>query len=167
MLELYPFIFKDWLHLKIHPSLTLVSSFLTLVKGGPQKRKHRNNQKTWYPADDEKVHFKRRRNQAQKPAGAKNVKPGQVVILLSGTHRGRRVVVLKNLPSGNLLITGPHSINGVPLKRVNPAYVIATSTNVSVDGVAANVDDSFFKRQNRFTKDQLKNASETRNKKAE
>ena len=77
------------------------------------------------------------------------------------------MVVIKNLASGNLLVTGPHNINGVPLKRVNPAYVIATSTSVSVDGVACNVDDAFFKRQNRFTKNQLKNASETRNKKSQ
>ena len=89
------------------------------------------------------------------------------MILLSGKHRGRRVVVLKSLQSGNLLVTGPHCINGVPLKRVNAAYVIRTSTKVSVDGVTANVDDSFFKRQSRYTKDQLKHASETTNKKVE
>ena len=77
------------------------------------------------------------------------------------------MVVLKSLTSGNLLVSGPYAINGVPLKRVNPAYVIATSTKVSVEGVACNVDDSYFKKQTKFTKDQLKNASETRNKKAQ
>ena len=110
------------------------------------------------------MHYKRKRNQPKAIAGRKNIEAGQVVILLSGNHRGRRVVVLKSLPSGNLLVTGPYGINGVPLKRVNPAYVIATSTKVSLDGVAANVDDSYFKKQTRFTKNQLKNASETRNK---
>jgi len=48
------------------------------------------------------------------------------------------------------------------LKRVNPAYVIATSTKVSLDGVNANVDDAFFKRQPTWTQSQLKNASEAR-----
>ena len=76
-------------------------------------------------------------------------------------------MVLKSLASGNLLVTGPYCVNGVPLKRVNPAYVIATSTKVSIDGVPANIDDSYFKKQTKFTKDQLKNASETRNKKAQ
>jgi large subunit ribosomal protein L6e len=90
-----------------------------------------------------------------------------VVILLSGANRGRRVVVLKRLSSGNLLVSGPHSINGVSLGRVNPAYVLATSTRVSLEGVTANVDDSFFKRGARFTKNELKNASEHRVKLAE
>lgn len=54
---------------------------------------------------------------------------------------------MKSLNSGNLLVTGPYAVNGVPLKRVNPAYVIATSTKVSLDGVNANVDDAFFRKQ--------------------
>lgn len=87
--------------------------------------------------------------------------------MLSGLNRGRRVIVLKTLASGNLLVTGPYAINGVPLRRVNPAYVIATSTKVSVDGVKANVDDAFFKKSRRFTKNELKNASEIRQKKVE
>lgn len=127
----------------------------------------RNNAKTWYPADDEKTNFARKRNQGRNPVAPKSIKPGQIVILLSGAHKGRRVVVLKSLASGNLLVTGPHCVNGVPLKRVNAAYVIKTSTTVSLDGVTANVDDSFFKRQSRYTKDQLKHASETTSKKVE
>ena len=86
---------------------------------------------------------------------------------MSGRHRGRRVVVLKTLASGNLLVTGPYAINGVPLKRVNPAYVIATSTKVSLDGVNANVDDAWFKRQRTWTQFQLKNASEAKLKRVE
>ena len=148
------------------PLLILVKSSSNIAYGGAPKRKLRNKENTWYPADDEKTHYQRRRNQPR-ASTRKAVPAGQVVILLSGAHRGRRVVVLKTLKSGNLLVTGPHAINGVPLKRVNQAYVIATSTNVSVDGVACNVDDSYFKRQARFTKNQLKNASETRNKKSQ
>ena len=86
---------------------------------------------------------------------------------MSGAHRGRRVVVLKSLASGNLLVTGPYAVNGVPLKRVNPAYVIATSSKVSLDGVNANVDDAWFKRQKSWTGSQLKNASEARLKRVE
>ena len=74
---------------------------------------------------------------------------------------------MKNLASDNLLVTGPYAINGVPLRRVNPAYVISTSTKVSLDGVQANVDDAFFKKARRYTKNELKNASEIRQKKVE
>jgi large subunit ribosomal protein L6e len=61
-------------------------------------------------------------------------------------------VALKSLASGNLLVTGPYAINGVPLGRVNPAYAISTSTKVSLNQCNVNVDDTFFKKSRRYTK---------------
>lgn len=145
-----------------HQSIIWVQSQFIIAFGGAPQRKLRNNDKTWYPAEDEKALYKRKRNTPKPTRGRKSITPGTVVILLSGVHRGRRAVVLKALASGNLLVTGPYAINGVPLKRVNPAYVIATSTRVPLDGVAANVDETHFKAQTRYTKNQLKNASEAR-----
>ena len=105
----------------------------------------------WYPAEDQKAQIKRR-----KPTTAKlrkSIKPGSVLILLSGRFRGRRVVFLKQLKSGLLLVTGPYKINGVPLKRVNQAYTMTTSATVDIKGVnVSNIEDDFFKREKKASK---------------
>jgi large subunit ribosomal protein L6e len=47
------------------------------------------------------------------------------------------------------MVIGPFKINGVPLRRVNQAYVIATSTKVNLSGVNLNLDkfnDAYFAR---------------------
>lgn len=105
--------------------------------------------KNWYPVSDAKKHFVRK-SKAGKTARLRNdITPGQVLIVLSGRFRGRRVVFLKALPSGLLLVTGPYKFNGVPLKRVNQAYVIATKTKVQLGNIAAlnNVNDDLFTKR--------------------
>ena len=47
-----------------------------------------------------------------------------------------------------ILVTGPFKINGVPLRRINPAYVIATSTKIDLSGVGLTLDkfnEAYFK----------------------
>ena len=65
----------------------------------------------------------------------KTLQAGTILILLAGRFRGKRVVLVKALEQGVLLVTGPFKINGVPLRRVNARYVIATSYTVDVSGL--------------------------------
>ena len=132
-------------HLRTGANLPSVSHF---TLGGAPKAQLSNRGNTWYPSDDVKEHFKRKRNIPRARAQSKTFTAGKVLILLAGKFRGKRVVFLKQLTSGLLLVTGPHKLNGVPLRRVNPAYVIATSASVPLDGVnVANVDDAYFRRE--------------------
>ena len=44
--------------------------------------------------------------------------------------------------------SGPFKINGVPIRRVNQTYVIATSTKVDISGVKVDkFDDKYFARE--------------------
>ena len=114
-----------------------------------------------YPAEDAPA-----KNPARAQTAAsirKSLAPGAVAILLAGRFKGKRVVVLKHLPSGLLLVSGPRALNGVPLRRVNPAYVIATQTRVDVSGVSCSLEDKDFKapkqaRESRGEGDFMKDA---------
>jgi len=101
----------------------------------------------FYPSEDIPTPLPNRKARTLKKTTLRSaITPGTVLILLAGRFRGKRVVFLKQLPSGLLLITGPYKVNGVPLRRVNQAYVIATSTKVDVSGlqIPEKINDAYF-----------------------
>merc|ERR1712189_133446 len=117
-----------------------------VAKAAPEGRPRR-----YYPTDEERRRFKTT-GAGKAYRGSKKLKqgivPGSVLILVAGRHRGKRVVFLKQLESGLLLVTGPFKINGVPLRRVNQKYVIATSTKLDLPTVnlPERIDDAYFRR---------------------
>merc|ERR1712178_123319 len=102
----------------------------------------------YYPAEDVKKKLNNHHNTTKMTKLRASITPGTILILLAGRFKGSRVVFLKQLPSGLLLITGPYAVNGVPLRRVPQSYVIGTQTKVDISGltVPADINDDFFKK---------------------
>lgn len=80
--------------------------------------------------------------------------PGKILVLLAGRHKGKRVVLLKVLASGLLLVNGPFYLNSCPMRRISQRYVISTKTRVNLKGVVIpeHINDTYFKRDSKKSK---------------
>ena len=140
----------------VDPASLLVRKGKVVVKkiggennGGTRKVLVGKRKKTWYPTEDPpKKRTGRHTYKKHKRTIKKGIEPGRVVIVLSGRHRGKRVVVLKVLQSGLLLVTGPYIINKCPIRRLHQMYTIVTSTKVDLSSVKIpeHVNDKYFKK---------------------
>merc|ERR1712072_856895 len=102
----------------------------------------------YYPAEDVKTKLRNNHNNSRQTKLRGSITPGTVLILLAGHFKGKRVVFLKQLDSGLMLVTGPYKVNGVRLRRVPQSYVIATQTKVNISKVKVpdSVNDAMFKK---------------------
>lgn len=153
--------FKTVLESYLHHAEAEAAQHEHVIKevGGAKNGKTRtimiNQDPKMYPADDidpltscGKSGKRNHSREAKSGATAKlrkSITKGTVLILLAGRFRGRRVVFLKQMSSGLLLVSGPYGINGIPLRRVNQAYCIATSTKVDVSKANVKaIEDGYF-----------------------
>ena len=71
--------------------------------------------------------------------------PGTILILLNKKMQGKKAILLKTTESNLFIISGPFSLNGISLRRVNPRYTISTENKIDLQNLSLqNLNDEYF-----------------------
>ena len=95
---------------------------------------------------EESLKKKITRKSTRPPTVRSSIVQGRIAIVLAGRYKGKRVVVLGQLPSGLVLVTGPFKLNGHPLRRIPASYLLATGTKIELSVDVSAVKDDLFKK---------------------
>merc|ERR1711953_8802 len=133
----YKFIKKKTAKKAVKPAPTFVEKQINGAKNGGKRmvrvKRLRNDVPTMdKAAKGTSTKFFSKQKRTLRPSLAS----GTVAIVLAGAHKGKRVIVLKQLASGLVLVTGPLKLNGCPMRRINQRYLLATKTSVDVSAVS-------------------------------
>ena len=79
-----------------------------------------------------------------------NIKDGSIVILLSSNFQGKKAILLKTTKLGLHVISGMYKLNGIPIRRVNPRYILPTGIQINIDDInTAIFNDEYFNGLNK------------------
>lgn len=75
----------------------------------------------------------------------KVIEKGSILILIGNKFNGKKCILLKYSKKGALIVSGPYSINGIPLRRINFKYAIQTDIKIDILGLNTQfLSDKYF-----------------------
>jgi ribosomal protein L14E/L6E/L27E len=138
--------------LLIRLKINKIASFINLKKKTigllVKSKKHINKRKRWINFLDLKKNTKHEKTiNFMKKISKDKIKPlpGTILILLNKKMQGKKAILLKTTESNLFIVSGPYSLNGISLRRVNPRYTISTENKIDLQNLSLhNLNDEYF-----------------------